>query len=286
MTDAANVVLYSGDDPSGAALLGQGRWWQVFQNAAKADKPPQPTVVRASAVGNTITISWSPAQSGQLVTSYTVHASTLPVGVVVADQTVVPPAGGTFPPNFLVMSGLPNGIYAFRVIANNPQGNNGLSNPSNNVTLPTVVPPVIPTNVSATAGDTVAFVNFVAPPNSAPQAITGYQITSKPAGGVSPVLAATATSGTVTGLTDGTTYTFTVHAINAGGNGMESTPSNPVTPAAKPSVTISFTGPVAETIVPVQATFATTLTNNTATDVTATTFTWVLSQAVPDGAVL
>ncbi len=76
-------------------------------------------------------------------------------------------AGGTFPPNFLVMSGLPNGIYAFRVIANNAQGNNGLSNPSNNVTLPTIVPPLIPTNVTATAGDTVAFVNFVAPPNAA-----------------------------------------------------------------------------------------------------------------------
>jgi hypothetical protein len=285
MTDPANVVFYSGDDPSGAALLGQGRWWQVFQNPpAKADKAPQPTVVRASAVGNTITISWSPAQSGQQITSYTVHASTVPVGVVVPDQTVVPAAGGSFPPNFLVLSGLANGVYAFRVTANNAFGNNGPSNPSNNVSLPNVVPPLIPTNVTATAGDTVAFVNFVAPPNAATQGITGYQITSQPAGGVSPVLAATATSGTVTGLTDGTTYTFTVHAINAGGNGMESTPSNPVTPAAKPSVTISLTGPVSEPTVPVQATFTSTLTNNTATDVTATTFTFVLSQASPDGA--
>jgi hypothetical protein len=285
MTDPANVVFYSGDDPSGAALLGQGRWWQVFQNPpAKADKAPQPTVVRASAVGNTITISWSPAQSGQQITSYTVHASTVPVGVVVPDQTVVPAAGGSFPPNFLVLSGLANGVYAFRVTANNAFGNNGPSNPSNNVSLPNVVPPLIPTNVTATAGDTVAFLNFVAPPNAATQGITGYQITSQPAGGVSPVLAATATSGTVTGLTDGTTYTFTVHAINAGGNGMESTPSNPVTPAAKPSVTISLTGPVSEPTVPVQATFTSTLTNNTATDVTATTFTFVLSQASPDGA--
>jgi hypothetical protein len=285
MTDPANVVFYSGDDPSGAALLGQGRWWQVLQNPpAKADKAPQPTVVRASAVGNTITISWSPAQSGQQITSYTVHASTVPVGVVVPDQTVVPAAGGSFPPNFLVLSGLANGVYAFRVTANNAFGNNGPSNPSNNVSLPNVVPPLIPTNVTATAGDTVAFLNFVAPPNAATQGITGYQITSQPAGGVSPVLAATATSGTVTGLTDGTTYTFTVHAINAGGNGMESTPSNPVTPAAKPSVTISLTGPVSEPTVPVQATFTSTLTNNTATDVTATTFTFVLSQASPDGA--
>ncbi len=286
MTDPANVVMYSGDDPSGAALLGQGRWWMVNQNPApKADKPTQVTVVRASAVNNTVTVSWSPAQTAQAVTSYTVHASTVPAGVVVPDQTVLPALGGTFPPNFLVIPGLPNGAYAFRVIANNAQGNNGLSpTTSNTVTLPTIPTPLIPTNIVATAGDTVAFVNFVAPPNAASQGITGYQITSRPAGGVSPVLAATATTGTVTGLTDGTTYTFTVHAINGGGIGMESTPSNAVTPTAQPSVTVKLTGPIAETTVPVQATFTATLTNNTATDVTATTLTFVLSQAVPDGA--
>jgi Fibronectin type III domain len=285
-TDAANVVMYSGDDPSGAALLGQGRWWFVAQNPpAKAGKPAQVTVVRAAASGTNVTVTWSPAQTGETVTFYTVHASTVPAGVVLADQTVLPPLGGKFPPNFLVIPGLPNGAYSFRVIANNGFGNNGLNSiPSLPVTLPAIPLPLIPTNVVATAGDTVAFVNFAAPPNAAAYAITGYQITSTPGGLVSPVLAAAATSGTVTGLTDGTSYTFTVHAINAGGISMESTPSNAVTPAAKPQVTIKLTGPIAETTVPVQATYTATLTNNTATDVTATTFTFVLTQVVPDGA--
>src|SRR6185312_16122917 len=284
MMDPANVVAFPGDDPSGNASLGAGRWWRTNQNpAAKADKPAQVTVVRASAVNNDITVAWNPAQTGQQVTSYTVQAFTFPAGVSVPDQTVLPPAGGTYPPNFVVIPGLPNGSYSFRVIANNAQGNNGPSQPSNSVTLPTVVPPGIPTNVTATAGDTVAFVNFVAPPNAANQAITSYTITSKP-GGFTATVGSTATSGTVTGLTDGTTYTFTVHANNAGGAGMESTPSNPVTPTVQPTVSIKLTGPKSVSSVPIQTTYTASLSNTTANDVTGTSLTYVLSQASPDGA--
>ena len=44
----------------------------------------------------------------------------------------------------------------------------------------------------------------------------------------------------VTGLTNGTTYTFTVKALNGAGWSAESAPSNAVTPkaATKPSITI------------------------------------------------
>jgi chitodextrinase len=63
--------------------------------------------------------------------------------------------------------------------------------------------------------------------------ITGYVVTpyidnaaQSPSTFTSP-----ATTETITGLTNGTTYTFTVAAINAIGTGPESTSSNPVTPA-------------------------------------------------------
>lgn len=278
-TDPANVVAYSGDDPSANATLAAGRWWQVIQNPpARAAKPNVVTVVRASAAGNTITVSWSPAQTGVPVTSYLVHST----NGAVADRTVTAPLGGTFPPNFLVIPGVANGTYAFRVTANNAQGNNGPSANSNSVTIPTVVPPGIPTNVSATAGDTAAFVSFVAPPNSATQGITGYTITSSPSG-ITKVVGAAATSGTVTGLINGTTYTFTVHANNAGGKGMESTPSNQVTPiAAQIPVTIALTGPLTVPSVPIMSTFTASLTNTTPTVATGLVLKYAL--VTTDGA--
>jgi len=44
---------------------------------------------------------------------------------------------------------------------------------------------------------------------------------------------------TRSGLTDGTAYTFTVHASNAVGNSAESSPSNLVTPSATPPMSLS-----------------------------------------------
>jgi hypothetical protein len=273
MTDPANVVAYSGDDPSAAALLAQGRWWQVFQNPSPLAAPPAPTIVRTSAVGTTLTISWSPAQAALPVTSYTVHALTGGI----ADQIVsAPPApavpiippnlGVTFPPNFLVLTGLAAGSYTFEVSANNANGPGKFSAASAAITLPAVPAPGIPTNVSATAGDTVAFVSFVAPPNSAAEGITGYLITANP-GPVTATTTPTATTNvTVSGLTDGTTYTFTVHAINPTFNkkGMESTPSNPVTPAKPPTtVTFALAGPLTVPTVPIMSTFTATLVNTT-----------------------
>ena len=98
---------------------------------------------------------------------------------------------------------------------------------------PTV--PGAPTNVSATAGDGNATVSWTAPPNGGAP-ITSYTVTpyigsaAQPAttvNGTPPV-----TNATLTGLTDGTAYTFTVTATNGVGTGPASTPSNSVTPTA------------------------------------------------------
>ena len=296
MTDPANVVAYSGDDTSAAALLAQGRWWQVFQNPSPLTAPPAPTVVRTSAVGSTLTISWSPAQAGVPVTSYTVHALT----GAIADQTVTaptPPAGASiippnmsvsFAPNFLVLTGVAAGSYTFEVSASNASGPGPFSPPSTAITLPAILPPGIPTNVSATPGDKVAFVSFAAPPSSAAEGITGYLITATPGPVTAATPANTTTNVPVGVLSDGTSYTFTVHAINAGGFGLESTPSQPVTPVAPPvptnSVTLAIAGPVSVPAVPVMSTFTATLKNISAASVTMSTFVYTLTQAIPDGA--
>jgi Concanavalin A-like lectin/glucanases superfamily/Fibronectin type III domain len=73
-----------------------------------------------------------------------------------------------------------------------------------------------------------ASISFVAPASNGGASITGYTVTSNPgnvivSGSNSPIV--------VTGLTNGTPYTFTVHATNINGNGPESVASNSVTPS-------------------------------------------------------
>src|SRR5208337_5546008 len=113
--------------------------------------------------------------------------------------------------------------------------------------------PGAPTIGTATAGNAQATVSFTPPVSNGGSAITGYTLTSNPGG----IIAKGAASPiTVTGLTNGTAYTFTVTATNAVGTGPASSPSKSVTPATFPgapkdvtaragnaSATVSFTAP-------------------------------------------
>ncbi|WP_141823057.1 glycoside hydrolase domain-containing protein [Humibacillus xanthopallidus] len=88
--------------------------------------------------------------------------------------------------------------------------------------------PSAPTSVSAVPGDRRATVRWsAAADNGSP--ITAYTVTASP-GGATVTVAGTATTAVVTGLTNGTAYTFTVRAKNAAGTGPASSPSAPVTP--------------------------------------------------------
>jgi hypothetical protein len=93
--------------------------------------------------------------------------------------------------------------------------------------------PDAPTIGTATGGNATASVTFTAPADVGGGAITGYTVVSTPGG-----LTGTGASSpvTVTGLTNGTAYTFKVFATNSYGPSAISAASNSVTPVAPPSV--------------------------------------------------
>ena len=88
-----------------------------------------------------------------------------------------------------------------------------------------------PTGVIAVAvGSGEVNVSYTAPANDGGESISQYYIYANPAT-ISPTMAL-GTSSNVYGLTNGTSYTFTVAAENIIGLGLQSDPSNSVTPVA------------------------------------------------------
>jgi uncharacterized repeat protein (TIGR01451 family) len=289
-SDPANIVLYSADDYSGAGLLANGMWFQTCQGIpgpapAPAPAPyvlncPTPTATAAPgkplnvfgvASNNAVTVNWSPAQSFQPVTSYTVN--TFASGVFVSSTSVTPPTPGSpflspFPPTSILISGLTNlTAYTFTVSATNAFGTGPDSDPSASVTPPGIAKPAAPGTPTAIPGDTQVSVTFAVspPPQGAP--ITSYTVTSNPGGIITiipPPASGNFATALVGGLTNGVTYTFSVHANNgATGTPNESGPSNPVTPSAAhvPVLNVTISGPSSVSTVPSQATYTITVTN-------------------------
>jgi len=186
--------------------------------------PGAPTGVTAVAGNAQATVSFTaPSNGGSPITSYTVTSSP---GSITA-------TGGPNP-DPITVTGLTNGTaYTFTVTATNANGTGPPSAQSNSVTPATV--PDAPTGVIAVAGNAQATVSFAVPSSNGGSPIISYAVTSNPGsitatGASSPI--------TVTGLTNGTPYTFTVTATNAIGTGPPSLPSNSVTPSAVPGVDI------------------------------------------------
>jgi len=125
------------------------------------------------------------------------------------------------------VTGLTNGTsYTFTVTATNAVGTSPSSGASSAV-VPAGVPIVVGIP-SAARGDRRVTVTWVAF-NANGSAITGYEVTAKT--GASCSAGGSSHSCVVTGLTDGTSYRFTVTATNAVGTSLRSSPSNTVVPS-------------------------------------------------------
>jgi chitodextrinase len=183
--------------------------------------PGAPTAVTATAGNTDASVSWTaPSSNGSAITGYTVTSS--PEGVI---ATTTGAASVT-------VTGLTNGTaYTFTVAATNAVGESPASAASTAVTPSTPSAPGAPTGVTATAGDAEALVSWTAPTDNGGSIITGYTVISYPGAVSFAVANGAARSVTVTGLTNGTTYTFTVVATNAVGDSPESNASTESTPA-------------------------------------------------------
>ena len=182
--------------------------------------PDAPTIGTATTLSDSaISVAFTPPSNGggSPITSYTVTSS--PGGYTAT--------GSTSP---IVVSGLNGGTgYTFTVTATNAAGTSDASGSSNQATTDTRISdaPIIGT---ATAGFEQATITFTAPAHDGGAAITSYVATSSPGGIRGTVSGPGSGEITVTGLTNGVEYTFTVTAVNENGTSAPSSASIPVTP--------------------------------------------------------
>jgi len=202
--------------PAGVAPAGQAYQHFDISFAAPATAPGAPTALVGTPGNGQASLSWTAPASdgGAAIDSYTITPS---VGAPIVTGTNA---------TSRVVTGLTNGTpVTFTVAAHNSVGLGAASAPV------TVTPaPSAPSNVLASAGNASATVTWTAPPGPAP---TNYIVTATPAASGGPVtVAGTASTATVPGLTNGTSYTFSVVAVYPTGN---SAPG--VSPAVTPSST-------------------------------------------------
>ena len=207
ISPVAGLIVYcSNCGANGEIQIYNGVTWINFSGAATAASVPNAPTSPVATAGNaqaSVAFTEPAFNGGSTIMSYTVTSS----------------PGGFYATNAnspVTVTGLNNGTsYTFTVVATNAAGNSVTSSASNAVTPITIPDP--PPSPVATAGYKQATVSFTAPAFNGGSAITNYTVTSSPDG-----FTATATSAnspvTFTGLTNGTSYTFTVVATNAAGN--------------------------------------------------------------------
>jgi Ca2+-binding RTX toxin-like protein len=217
---------------------------QFADQTVRLGVPNAPTAVTAVAADGSANVSWTGASftGGLALTGQEVVVSS--GGSVV--QTVTVPAAATT----AVVTGLTNGTaYTFQVRAVNALGKGPLSAASASVTPRGA--PTAPTNVVATTGNALAHLSWAAAgANGA--AVTGYRIQVI----VGTTVRTTVTVSTpvttfdVTGLTNGTTYTFRVQGVNLVGPGALSVASNTVVPGVPgaPGILAPAQGPAGGTL--------------------------------------
>ena len=240
VTDATNLITVDNTGVSDVAgNIGTGT--TDSNNYSIDTQRPTATIVVAdnslsSGETSSVTITFSEAVTGFTNADLTIANGTLSA-VSSADGGVTWTATFTPTANFYAAT---NVITLANTGVTDAAGNAGSgTTTSNNYVVTTASVPGAPTSVAAVRGPGEAVVSFTAPVSDGGSAITSYTVTSSPGsvtatGSTSPI--------TVTGLTNGTSYTFTVAATNAVGTGSASSASSAITPIAASLAGVNFGG--------------------------------------------
>jgi hypothetical protein len=203
-----------------------------------ATAPSSPMAIAGSSAA---TVKWTaPASNGgSPITGYVITPS-----LITATGPVVQPAR-TFASvaTAQVITGLTNAkTYSFTIAAKNANGTGPAATVVRRIVVGTPIPPV---GVTATPGSTNAKVTWHASTNANGSVVTGYVVTPYLAGVAKPATTFTAVtlSGTITGLTNAKSYTFTVAAKNARGTGDISVPTSAIIVGAPTAPTIVSVAP-------------------------------------------
>ena len=183
--------------------------------------PPAPTDTVASAIDTNITLNWSAAVGA---TSYSIYQ-----GIAPGDESSTPVATGVTGTSKTFADLSPGVSYYFTIAAVNAAG---AGNASSEVSA-TTVPPA-PGTPSAMGADRKITVSW--PSAAGATSYSLYQGTNPGGESATPVESGiNGTSATVTGLTAGTKYYFTVRALNAAGTSGASPEASATTTATAPS---------------------------------------------------
>ena len=218
-----SVTLKADDDNGGSGTLAVTI--DLTDVEEPPDRPAAPSVTAVDGNPTSLSVNWTaPSNTGPAIDNYDLRYRE---GTTGAWTNGPPNVSGTS----ATISGLTESTsYQVQVLARNAEGESPWSLPGSGQTGALGAPDV-PTSLSATRGNRQVMLSWVQPSGGAE--VTDYEY-ERDVSGTWISTGSTDTDYTVTGLTNGQSYTFRVRAVNSAGRSAASTASASVTPATVP----------------------------------------------------
>ena len=201
------------------------------------DRPAAPSVSPVAGSTPSLSVSWTvPSNTGPAIDNYDLRYREGTGGSWTTGPQNVSGTSAT-------IAGLTaNTLYQVQVLATNAEGDSPWS-PSGSGQTGALGAPDVPHSLDATPGNQQVMLSWVQPSGGAE--VTDYEY-EQDGSGTWISTGSTAPSYTVTGLTNGQTYTFRVRAANSAGASAASTASPSVTPATVPGAPTGLSATVSD----------------------------------------